>query len=76
MSRKITVEHAAAKLSEIVRSLAPNDEVVLTQDDHPVAKIVPHHGPRSPRHPGNCKGLLVIHANDERHLDDFKEYMP
>ena len=29
-----------------------------------------------PRQPGSAKGKLIIVADDEEHLEDFKEYMP
>jgi antitoxin (DNA-binding transcriptional repressor) of toxin-antitoxin stability system len=75
MSHTLSVDEAAANLAEPVSSLNPGDEIVLTRNDRPVARIVP--GVRTAqRHAGNCKGMLVIHEEDERHLDDFREYMP
>lgn len=29
-----------------------------------------------PRQPGSAIGKLVIHADDDEHLNDFQEYMP
>jgi hypothetical protein len=26
--------------------------------------------------PGRCQGMLIVHAEDEEHLNDFAEYMP
>ncbi len=31
---------------------------------------------RKPRQPGSAKGKLVILADDNEHLKDFREYMP
>lgn len=31
--------------------------------------------PRQPRRPGSAKGKLIIHSDDEEHLNDFREYL-
>jgi len=33
-------------------------------------------GTRQPRQPGSAKGKLLLLAEDEAHLEDFREYMP
>jgi antitoxin (DNA-binding transcriptional repressor) of toxin-antitoxin stability system len=75
MSHTLSIDEAAAKLDELVGSLNPGDEIVLTRDDRPVARILPSMRVTQ-RRAGNCKGMLLIHEDDERHLDDFREYMP
>jgi antitoxin (DNA-binding transcriptional repressor) of toxin-antitoxin stability system len=75
MSHTVSIQQAAAQLAELLRSLKPGDEIVVTQDDQPVAKIVPSPRP-GPRRPGSCRGMLVIHEEDHEHLVDFKDYMP
>lgn len=76
MSHTISVQHAVAHLAELVRTLEPGDEIVLTQDDRPVARIVPGGPRRSRRTAGACKGMLAVRTEDEEHLDGFREYMP
>jgi antitoxin (DNA-binding transcriptional repressor) of toxin-antitoxin stability system len=77
MSATITVEEAQAKLPELVGKLSPGEEIVLTQNHQPVAKLV---GQRpvglAPRVPGNCEGMITLAVEDEEHLRDFKDYMP
>ena len=75
MSQTMTIDQAAAKLREIVGALAPGDEIVLTRDDKPVAKIVAQPGRPVARKPGNCRGMLTILSDDDEHLEDFKDYM-
>jgi antitoxin (DNA-binding transcriptional repressor) of toxin-antitoxin stability system len=75
MSHTVSVQQAGKQLVELVRALGPGDEIVLTQDNRPVAKIIPNQESRL-RHPGNCKGMLSIGQEDKEHLVDFKEYMP
>ncbi len=76
MSTTITLEEAQARLTEVVLKLAPGEEVIITQDQRPVAKLVGEQTPkRKPRNPGNCKGLMTIISDDDEHLKDFEEYM-
>jgi antitoxin (DNA-binding transcriptional repressor) of toxin-antitoxin stability system len=77
MLPSISIEEAQAKLPEIIGKLGPGEEVVITKDDQPVAKLVSQQKVvRQPRLPGSAKGILVINVEDEEHLEDFKEYMP
>ena len=72
----ITVEEAQAHLSEIIDRLRPGEPLVITRNDQPVARLLAEEKPkRKPRQPGNCKGMLVIVADDDEHLQDFAEYM-
>lgn len=77
MSVAITVEEAQSKLPELIGKLAPGEEIIITQDQQPVARLVGERPPeRKPRIPGNCKGLITLLVEDEEHLKDFEEYMP
>jgi prevent-host-death family protein len=72
----VTLEDAQAHLKELIERLAPGEEVVITQNDQAVAKLVSSRPPRQPRQPGNCKVMLTIISDDDEHLKDFAEYMP
>jgi antitoxin (DNA-binding transcriptional repressor) of toxin-antitoxin stability system len=75
MSLTISIEQASAQLGGLVRALGPNDEIVLTDNDKPIARIVPSDiHPR--RVPGVWKGMLTVVSEDDEHLDDFRDYMP
>jgi antitoxin (DNA-binding transcriptional repressor) of toxin-antitoxin stability system len=72
----ISVEEAQAKLPEIIGKLRPGEEVVITKDDQPVAELRSiAAGKPQPRF-GSCQGMLTVVAEDDAHLEDFKEYMP
>jgi antitoxin (DNA-binding transcriptional repressor) of toxin-antitoxin stability system len=75
MSHTISLEQASVQLSSLVHSLAPGDEIVLTENDKPVARIVSS-SIRPKRVAGAWKGMLTIVKEDDEHLEDFKEYMP
>ena len=77
MSADVSIEEAQAHLAELIASLRPGEELIITKDDQPVARLVAQPGAaRQPREPGSAKGKLMIIADDDEHLQDFKEYMP
>lgn len=72
----VTIEEAQAKLPELIEHLAADEELVITRNARPVAKLV---GPslEPPKAVfGRGRGKVVIVAEDEEHLQDFKDYMP
>jgi len=72
----VTIQEAQAKLPDLIHKLTPGDEVVITENDQPVAKLVAPPAQKPRPLPGRGKGMLTILAEDEEHLEDFKEYMP
>ena len=72
----VTIEEAQAKLPELIDKLALGEEVIITRNQQPVAKLIgQQHRVRKPRRPGSAKGKLVILVEDDEHLEDFKDYM-
>ena len=73
----VTIEEAQAKLTDLIHQLTPGEEVVITENNRPVAKLVSEPAPvRQRPQPGLASGMLTIIAEDEEHLKDFAEYMP
>jgi len=75
----VSVDEAQARLRELIENLAPGQEVVITENQQPVARLVsekptPSPGRRPP--PGLGKGHITILCDDDEHLKDFAEYMP
>jgi antitoxin (DNA-binding transcriptional repressor) of toxin-antitoxin stability system len=76
MSHTISLEQASTQLSGLVRAMGPGDEIVLTDNDKPIARIVPS-SILPKRVAGTCKGMLeILDDSDEVILDHFKEYLP
>lgn len=72
----VTLEEAQARLPQLIDQLRPGEEIVITRDRKPVARLLADERPkRKPRQPGNCKGMLTVVADDDEHLKDFAEYM-
>ena len=75
----LTIEEVQARLPELIHNLSLGDEVVIIENNQPVAKLVsespkPRAGLRPP--PGLGKGFITIVSDDEDYLKDFQEYMP
>jgi antitoxin (DNA-binding transcriptional repressor) of toxin-antitoxin stability system len=71
----VTIEEAQAKLPELIQNLLVGEELVITREGSPIARLVREKRTSWPSQPGTAKGLLTIHADDDEHLVDFKEYM-
>jgi prevent-host-death family protein len=75
----VTVSEAKAQLSELIQQLSAGEEVVVTENDQPVARLLApavSDAPRQPRQFGTLKGTVLYMAPDfDAPLDDFKEYM-
>jgi antitoxin (DNA-binding transcriptional repressor) of toxin-antitoxin stability system len=71
----MTVEEAQANLPELIERLAPGEELILTRNARPVAKLVAQ--PAEQGHPvfGRGRGKLIIVSEDDAHLEGFEEYM-
>ena len=66
-------------LPELLDHLTPGDEVILTRNHLPVAKLMsetPKPAPQQRPGPGLCKGMITYMAPDfDAPLDCMKEYM-
>ena len=73
----ITIEDAQAKLPELINGLANGEQVVITQGEQIVARLIGERPEQRQRlAPGFAKGMFSIVAEDDEHLKDFAEYMP
>ena len=73
----VTLEEAQTKLPELIDQLQPGEELFITRDQKPIAKLTGTTGPPTPqRQLGTMKGSVLYMAPDfDAPLDDFEEYM-
>lgn len=72
----VTIEEAQAKLVELIHALQVNDEVVITEHDQPIARLVALKPSQPMRKLGTLKGTVLYMAPDfDAPLADFKEDM-
>jgi antitoxin (DNA-binding transcriptional repressor) of toxin-antitoxin stability system len=72
----MTIPEAQANLPEIVENLQPGEEVILTRNEQPVAKLTAISVASLQPVFGSSRGKLIIVTEDEEHLKDFSDYMP
>jgi antitoxin (DNA-binding transcriptional repressor) of toxin-antitoxin stability system len=69
----LPVQQVQAQLPELIHQLAPGDEVVVTENDQPVARILPTQACPSPKL-GTLSGTVLYMAPDfDAALEYFKE---
>lgn len=73
----VTLQEAQAHLKELIGKLADGEELLIVDDQQPVARLVGERQIAGQRPaPGNCSGMLRIIADDDEHLLGFEEYLP
>ncbi|MBX9682076.1 MAG: hypothetical protein K2X38_25235 [Gemmataceae bacterium] len=75
--QSVPLEIAHAKLPHIIDTLKPDESVAIAKDEQVIARLSSDASPvgRQQREPGGAIGILKVIADDEGHLNDFKEYM-
>ena len=74
----VTINEAQAALPDLIHRLTPGEEVVITEDDLPVAKLVatpPPEPPKTPPQFGTLRGTVLSMEHFDDPLDDFADYM-
>jgi antitoxin (DNA-binding transcriptional repressor) of toxin-antitoxin stability system len=74
----VTIEEAKNTLSELIHRLTPGEEVVITENDQPIARLMAATPPCEPRKVprlGTLRGTVLSMEHFDDPLEDFKEYM-
>ena len=73
----VSIEDAKARLSELIDQLQPGEEILITRQHKPVARLVGEAKLEKPRRQlGTLKGTVLYLAPDfDAPLEDFKDYM-
>ena len=72
----LEIAEAQARLPDLVRRLMPGDDIIITENSRPVARLIAEQREKRQPQAGSAKGILIIAREDEEHLKDFAEYMP
>ena len=77
MSAILTLDQVQANLKQLIDDLAPGQEIVIIENEQPVARLVGDRAVRQPRPaPGLGKGSVLYMSPDfDEPLDDFREYV-
>jgi prevent-host-death family protein len=74
----VTIQEAKMSLSELIHRLVPGDDVLITENDRPVARLVAtaEQPKEARRRLGTLRGtVLYVAPGFDAPLEEFKEYM-
>lgn len=71
----LTIDEVQSQLPQIIDQLRPGDELVITRNDRPVARLLGPELPKGVPIYGRGKGKMSLNMDDDSHLADFAEYM-
>lgn len=79
MHNYVRLEDAVNSLSTLIQKVMNGEEVFITQNQKPIAKLVAvSDAPTKPKKlikAGSAKGLIKIADDFDEPLEDFREYM-
>jgi antitoxin (DNA-binding transcriptional repressor) of toxin-antitoxin stability system len=67
----VSIEEAQVKLLDLIHTLQPNEEVIITENNQPVARLTPL-GERALRVPGIAQGKVTDAFFDALPEDELK----
>ncbi len=72
----ISIQEAQSRLSDLIHDLSPGDELVITENNQPVARLS-RSEPKTqwPCKAGSADGKIWMAPDFDAPLDEFKEYM-
>ena len=76
MTITVPIDEAQSRLAELIHQSSPGEEIIITENQQTVARLVIPEKPKQRPGPGLCKGMITIISDDDDHLKDFEEYMP
>ena len=74
--QQINLIEASKHLPDLIEAAINGEEIVITKDNQPVAKLVPvPPAKKGGRRAGSAKGLVTISDDFDEPLEDFKDYI-
>ena len=72
---QIDIEKAKIQLEGLFQAALNGEEIVITQNNQPILKLVRCTQPKKRRQSGSAKGLITISSDFDQPLEDFSQYM-
>jgi len=72
---QVTLEDAEKQLPTLIEAVRGGEEIVITRDKEPVARLVSVKQAKPRRVFGSAKGMIQMANDFDAPLDDFKDYM-
>ena len=74
-TKPIDLEQARTRLKDLVERANRGEEIILTEEGTPVARLTPLARRVAARRFGSAKGLIHMREDFDAPLDDFRPYM-
>ncbi|MEO0840482.1 MAG: DUF2281 domain-containing protein, partial [Rivularia sp. (in: cyanobacteria)] len=72
---QVDISQATNSPETLFQTVLDGDEVVITQDNQPILKIVRVNQPKKRRQSGSAKGLIWMSDDFDAPLEELREYM-
>jgi prevent-host-death family protein len=72
---EVTIHEAKTHLSRLIQDVLNGEEVIITRNHQPVAKLVPVAKAKRGRQLGRLQGKIEMTDDFDAPLEDFEEYM-
>jgi len=72
---QIELEKAKAQIESLLQAALDGEEIVITQNEQPVVRLVPVSNAKLRRRSGSARGLITMSDDFDEPLEDFAEYM-
>lgn len=73
--QQIDIVDAKAQIESLLQSALQGEEVIITQNNQPILKLIQFLQPPKRRQRGSAKGQIWMAPDFDEPLEDFKEYM-
>lgn len=72
---QVPLEQAKVQFSQLIQKAMKGQEIVITQNDVPLLKLISISKSKPRAKFGSAKGLITMSDDFDAPLEDFKEYM-
>lgn len=72
---QIDLSEVKTHLSDLIGIALSGEEIVITQKEQPILKVIRVSPPKLRRKAGSAKGLITMSDDFDEPLEDFQEYM-
>jgi prevent-host-death family protein len=72
--QQVDFNEAKVHLLDLIEAAGKGEEIVITKDNHPVAKLVPVSQAELRPQFGSAAGLITMSDDFDEPLEDFSEY--
>lgn len=72
----VSIQQAQASLAELIHRLSPGEELVITENERPVARLVIDDPTGQwPCRAGSARGKIRMAPDFDEPLEDFRDYL-